>query len=297
MGKLSFSFSLGARAGVRALGLCFVAISCHAVPVTDDRNITVDFARPPQRIVTMLPSLTETVCELGACRRLVGVDTFSNWPERVRALPHVGGVEDANIEAIVALKPDLVLLSATSRAISRLESLGVPVFGVELKTMADVHRTLAKVGQILKVRPNAAEHLSALIDGGIADAARGIPAAARGTTVYFEVANGPYAASESSHIGEILARLGASNIVPGHLGSVPKLNPEFIVRADPQVIIIFARDAASLAERPGWNRIRALREGRVCALSAEQGDVIARPGPRLAEAARALVPCLKPPAK
>ena len=285
------------RVGALLLSLATIIAlpATAATTITDDRGVAVTIARAPQRIVTLLPSLTETVCELGGCRRIVGVDTFSNWPERVRSLPHVGGVEDANIETIVSLKPDLVLLSSTSRALARLESLRVPVFGLDLKTMADVHRALGKVGQILDVNPRTARDLSTRIDQGIDDAARSVPAASQGATVYFEVDDGPYAASESSHIGEILTRLGAKNIVPGHLGTVPKLNPEFVVRADPQVIIISQRDAASLGERPGWNRLRAIREGRVCALTPEQGDVITRPGPRLAEAARSLVPCLKPP--
>lgn len=289
--------SVRALAALAVLAAC-LALHTHATAattVTDDRGVAVTFARAPLRIVTLLPSLTETVCELGGCRRIVGVDSFSNWPERVRALPHVGGVEDANIETIVSLRPDLVLLSSTSRALARLESLRVPVFGLDLKTVADVHRALGKVGQILDVNPKTAQKLSALIDNGIEDAARSVPPSARGATVYFEVANGPWAASESSHIGEILARLGAKNIVPGNLGTVPKLNPELIVRADPQVIIISQRDVASLGERPGWNHLRAIRERRVCALTPEQGDVITRPGPRLAEAARALVHCLKPP--
>ena len=268
-----------------------------AAPVVDDRNVALDLHKPPRRIITLLPSLTETVCELGGCNRLVAVDSYSNWPERVRALPDVGGVDDANIEGIVALKPDLVLLSTTSRALPRLESLRVPVFGVDLKTMADVHRALGNVGKLLGAKPAAAEELSARIEHGIDDAAHHVPPSARGASVYFEVAEGPYAASESSHIGEILARLGATNIVPGKLGTVPKLNPEFVVRADPNVIIAGESDARDMARRPGWSRMRAIREKRVCTLSRAQGDVVSRPGPRLAEAARILVGCFKPAAK
>jgi iron complex transport system substrate-binding protein len=115
----------------------------------------------------------------------------------------------------------------------------------------------------------------------------------RGTTVYFEVSNGGYAASESSHIGTVLARLGVVNVVPGHLGTVPKLNPEFVVRADPQVIMVGDRNVAELPARPGWQRIRAVREGRVCAFTSAEGDVIVRPGPRLGEAARVLADCLR----
>ncbi|RYY50480.1 MAG: ABC transporter substrate-binding protein, partial [Comamonadaceae bacterium] len=95
----------------RLLGVLLVAWAgfVHAAPVTDDRGVTVDLKSPPRRVVTLLPSLTETVCELGACDRLVGVDDYSNWPAAVQRLPHVGGLDDAQVERIVALKPDVVL--------------------------------------------------------------------------------------------------------------------------------------------------------------------------------------------
>jgi iron complex transport system substrate-binding protein len=271
--------------------LALFALRAHAFVVVDDRGVAVELAQPAQRVVTMLPSLTETVCELGACGRLVGVDTFSNQPEAVRKLPHLGGLDDANIEAIVALKPDLVLMSLGSRAMGRLEALGIKVFGLEPRTLADVRRALEKVGQLLGVA--GAQQVWSRIDSGIDAAAREVPPGLRGATVYVEVDSGPFAASEISHVGEILKRLGVTNIVPGRLGSIPKLNPEFVVRADPQLIVISQRDAASLRMRPGWSGMRATREGHVCALTQAQGDAVMRPGPRLAQAARILVDCLK----
>lgn len=275
------------------LALAFFACTAPlqaAVQVVDDRGKAIELREPPRRIVTLLPSLTETVCELGACDRLVGVDNFSNWPEPVPRLPHVGGLDDASIEQIVALKPDIVLLSSTSRALARLEGLGLPVMGLELKTLADVRRALGKVGQLLDVQ--GAEQVWSRINAEVDAAARTLPPQLRGTTVYYEVGGG-YAASESSHIGEVLARVGAANVVPGNLGTVPKLNPEFVVRADPQVIMFSDRNVAELPTRPGWSRIRAVREGRLCAFTAAQGDVIVRPGPRLGESARLMVLCLK----
>jgi iron complex transport system substrate-binding protein len=273
----------------------WLALSCAmavAAPVTvrDDRGADVTLQEAPRRIVTLLPSLTETVCELSACDRLVGVDDYSNWPARVTRLPRLGGVADASIERIVALRPDLVLLSSTARALPQLQALGVPVLGLDMKTLGDVRRVSAVVATALQL-PGAAA-LWGRIDAGIDAAVRSVPASTRGTTVYFEVSDGPYAAGEASHIGELLARLGATNIVPARLGSVPKLNPEFVVRADPQVIMLSQRDAPSLARRPGWSRLRALREGRVCAFTPAQGDVIVRPGPRLDEGAQLLADCL-----
>lgn len=271
--------------------LAVSALRAHALQVVDDRGAIVDLPRPPQRVVSMLPSLTETVCELDACERLAGVDNYSNWPERVLKLPRLGGVEDANIELIVSLKPDLVLLPASSRATTRLESLGIKVFALEVKTLDDVRRTLDKLGQVLGVA--GADRVWSRMNAGMAAAAQELPPAVRGTSVYVEVDNGPYAASEASHVGEILALLGVANIVPRALGSIPKLNPEFVVRADPQVIVISDREAASLRQRPGWSRIRAVRDGRICALASIENDVVMRPGPRLAEAARIIVACLK----
>ena len=273
-----------------ALLLALAAWPAIAISVTDDRGVAVELREPPRRIVTLLPSLGETVCALGACDRLVGVDDYANWPASVRSLPRVGGVDDPRIERIVGLRPDLVLLSSTSRALDRLQALGVPVMGFDIKTLADVQRVLSRVADALQVR--GAEAAWQRIAGGVEAAARSVPGRQKGVSVYFEVSTGPYAASESSHIGEILARLGAVNVVPGSLGTVPLLNPEFVVRADPQVIMVSQRDAAALAARPGWPRIRALREGRVCRFTVEQGDVIARPGPRLADAAQLLADCL-----
>ena len=124
--------------------------------------------------------------------------------------------------------------------------------------------------------------------------AQGLPPAVRGTRVYFEVNTGPYAAGASSFIGETLARLGVRNIVPATLGVFPKLNPEFVVRADPQVIMIGDRSAEGLARRPGWSSIDAVRTGRICRFTPAQIDVLVRAGPRLAEGARLMARCLAP---
>ena len=78
-----------------------------ALQITDDAGVVVHFERSPQRIVSLLPSLAETVCELGQCARLVGVDRFSNHPAAVKALPHLGGLDDTSLEALLALEDGL----------------------------------------------------------------------------------------------------------------------------------------------------------------------------------------------
>jgi len=274
-----------------AWALCLLLPAQAAVTATDDRGVTVRLEHPPQRIVTLLPSLAELVCALDACGRLVGVDDFTRWPAALGRLPRVGGLDDANVERIVALRPDLVLAAQSTRAVPRLEALGLKVLALEPRTLADVQRVLGVLGPVLGARDGLQTWQDIRQD--VAAAARELPPGLKGTSVYFEVGSGPYAASASSFIGELLTQLGVANVVPAALGPFPRLNPEFVVRADPQVIMVSNRQAGALQARPGWDRIRAVREHRVCLFSPEQGDVLVRAGPRLAEAVRLMVDCLQ----
>jgi iron complex transport system substrate-binding protein len=261
-----------------------------ALQVTDDNGVVVSFERAPVRIVSLLPSLTETVCELGHCQRLVGVDRYSTFPTSLKLLPQVGGGLDPNIEAIVALRPDVVLMATSSRSADRLRALGLKVVALEPKTHADVQRVMLKIGQLLEV-PDVPKIWRA-IDAGVSAAAQSLPPSVQGTRVYFEVDPGPYAAGESSFIGETLTRLGVKNIVPATLGPFPKLNPEFIVRADPDLIMVGEKSATGMAQRPGWASMRALREQRLCVFPVAESDSLVRPGPRMAEGARLMARCL-----
>ncbi len=259
----------------------------------DDRGVAVRLAAPPQRIVSLLPSLTESVCALGACERLVGVDRYSNAPERVRALPKVGGGLDASPEAVLALRPDLVLAATSARGIERLEALGLKVLALEPRTHEDVRRVLRVLGVALGTGgAQAGEDAWRRIDPAVGAIARGLAPGARGLSVYVEVGPAPYGASESSFIGQTLARLGARNVLPGSLGPFPKLSPEFVVRADPDLIFIAEAEAARLPARPGWAGMRAVARGHVCALTPTQADALVRAGPRMEEGARLIAQCL-----
>lgn len=275
--------------GLAWLGVCGTALA--GISVEDDRGRRIVLPAPPQRVVSLLPSLTETVCALQACNRLVGTDRYSNWPASVLALPKLGGLEDTQIERIVALRPDLVLAAGSSRAIDRLESLGLRVVALEPKNLQDTRRVIDKVAQALgDVALGQAlwQTMQARIDA----AAIRIPPALRGQKVYFEVAAAPYAAGETSFIGETLARLGLGNVVPAALGPFPELNPEFVVRAQPDLIMANAHALREMPARPGWAALRALREKRHCGFATERWEVLIRPGPRLAEAAEILADCL-----
>jgi iron complex transport system substrate-binding protein len=275
--------------------LCLWGGALHALTVTDDRQAQVTVDRVPQRIVSLLPSLSETVCVLGACDRLVGVDRYSNWPPSVARLPHLGGLEDTQVEALLRLKPDLVLLARSSRVTSRLESLGLKVLALEPQSLSDVQRVLLTLAQVLGLPEPAqrADQLWRELQAGLRGVAQDMPTSLRGTRVYFEAGAGGYAASEASFMGEILQSLGLQNVVPASLGSFPKLNPEFVVRADPDFILLGETAGESLQKRPGWASLRAVRTQRVCAFDRSQVDVLVRSGPRMVDAARGIVECLK----
>jgi iron complex transport system substrate-binding protein len=261
------------------------------VRVSDDRGSVHVFERAPQRIISMLPSLTESVCALGACARLVGVDRYSDWPASVERLPRLGGLDDALVEAIVALKPDVVLASTSSRALDRLDALGLRVVRLKSDTHADVRRTLRLLAHLLGL-PDADAALWSRIDRELDAAVARIPPRLRGARVYFEIGGGPYAAGAGSFIGQTLQRMGLGNIAPAELGPFPKLNPEFIVRARPDVLMGARTDMVDVAQRPGWASLPAVQARRVCGFETAAYYTLIRPGPRLGEAAGLLADCL-----
>ncbi len=268
------------------------AASAQAVTVEDDRQQKVELSRVPQRIVSLLPSLTETVCALGACSRLVGVDRYSNWPESIKTLPRMGGGIDPNLESIVALRPDLVLAAGSTRGIERLEALGLTVLRLEPRTHADAQRVLRTVGDALHLPPQDSERVWQGIQAGVQAAVQSLAPQAKAQRVYFEVSPTPYGASEASFIGETLTRLGVRNILSASLGPFPQVNPEFVVRAQPDVIMVGDSSRATMAQRPGWQRMRAMQDGRICVFKPADADMLVRAGPRMAKGARLMADCL-----
>jgi iron complex transport system substrate-binding protein len=264
------------------------------IALRDDAGRDVHLPHPAQRVVSLLPSLTETVCALGACGRLVATDRYSDWPAEVRSLPKAGGLDDAQVEEIVRLQPDVVLVSRSQRIADRLRELGVQSVALDTETFAAIAHTVSLIGQIVG-EPDRASALNRDIDRNV----RAVSEQARthrrnvGPSVYFEVDRAPYAAGAGSFIGEMLARLGTRNIVTPDLGPFPMINPEYVVRHDPDVIFVASAEAPHLTERPGWDRIRAVQERHVCSFPPEVRDTIVRPGPRVADGMQALEACLE----
>lgn len=260
--------------------------------VTDDLGLEVTLAAEPTRVVAMIPSHTETLCAINACDKLVGVDTYSNFPESVAALPRLGSAFEPNLEALVALEPDLVLVDESSRLAGALRRAGIPVYAGTAQTFDEVFEKFAVLGELVN-RETEAAVLSGRVEGGVA--AIGERAAQlEPTRVYYEIDPTPYSVGPGSFIGVLLDRAGGENIVAEGLGDFPQLDPEYVVAADPAVIIVSGRDAAALPERPGWADIAAVAAGRVVPTTGPLDDAISRPGPRLVEAVRFFAQALHP---
>lgn len=276
-----------------SLALCAGAAEATRYPLvlTDDLGRKVTVRAEPARIVSVLPSNTETLCAIGACGKLVAVDDFSLYPKQAAALPKVGGLYDANVERIVSLKPDLVILSKYGKLAEQLDKLGIPNVAVNPETYEDVFSKLNVLGRVVN-REAQAKALNVSLRREIAKVEILTKSAVRKPTVYFEIDPTPYSIGPNSFMGVLLTKAGARNVIPASLGDFPKVDPELIVKANPQLIL--GADLKTVSARPGWNSIQAVKAGRVQDVPKELSTILSIPGPRLGQALRGLARLVHP---
>jgi iron complex transport system substrate-binding protein len=272
-----------------ALAACSSRPAVGGVSITDDWGRTVALAAPARRIVSLSPASTEILFALGAGQRLVGRTRYCDWPPEARAVPDVGNGLEPNVEAVAARHPDLVVLyaSAANRAAAQgLTALHIPVAVLRLDVAADVARAAHRLG-VLTGSADAADSLLAAF-GAALDAVKAAVTArpARRPRLYVDVwANPPMTVGRGSYLSEVLQAAGAVNSF-GDLGaSAAPVSLEAIVARDPDAVLVLAPDTArapDLAARPGWDAVRAVREGRVLVVDA---SLYGRPGPRMPLAA------------
>ncbi len=291
--SLAFSSAVSIVAAAAHPGLQAAQPSGQQIHIVDARQKAVVFDGPAQRIVSLQPSFTEAICALGACDRLVGVDRFSTWPEAVKGLPKVGSLRDPDIERILALKPDVVLVRPNHRLDDKLEKLGIKVLTLNAQTHGDVAQEL-EVLSLLLGKQEEGKKIWQKTAQGLEKHRQAMPQAWLGKRVYFELHSGMAAAGQRSFIGQTLQALGLENIAGLDLPMYPKLSPEYVVRANPDVVITMAEMLEPQpADRPGWGRLSAVKDQRMCRIPNANYDVMVRPGPRIDEAARQIVECLQ----
>jgi len=284
-----------------------VLVGAMLVAGCADRPVSESIvAASPRRIVSLAPSLTETLFALGLGDRVVGVTRFCAHPPEARELPQVGGYLDPNYEALVALEPDLVVLIPSSAETGRrLESLRIPVLRVDQHDVAGVLESitfLAAAGGV----PGRGAELRASIEERLTSVAKlvaGIPRPRTVVVVGHDVGGGVvrrvWAAGPDTFYDDLLAVAGGVNAVAGGISSYPELSREGLAALDPDVVLdviagVEERGIDLEEIRAGWRELVELRVVREARVSILDGDVMVVPGPRLPEMVERIARALHP---
>jgi iron complex transport system substrate-binding protein len=266
-----------------------------------ERSGTSPSSGPARRVVTATPSATELVAAAAGTASLVGRDRFSTHPPEVKRLPVVGDFVSPSVEAILQLRPDLVVLDAVQiRTAEALRAGGVRTLVLDMHTVEDVLDGLTKVGEALGAAERAGQ-TRARLEAAIARARTQGRARARRPRVLLVVdreigalrsivASGP-----GSYLDELVTLLGGENVLAGSAVRYPKISPETVIEAAPEIILdathtddpdAALRDWSALAEVP------AVARRRVHMIGGEGSGYFVSPGPRLDQALAGLEPLL-----
>jgi iron complex transport system substrate-binding protein len=270
--------------------------------IVDDHGRTVVLKDRPQRIVTLAPSATEMIFAVGAGDRLVGRDELSDYPPEAKQVPSIGNTYPTlNTEAIVALRPDLILAPGviSPEQVKALEDLGLTVFHQSTpKDLEGIFQQILTVGR-LTGNTAQAEKVVADLRARVAALEEKIRSASSRPKVFYELdatdPGKPWTAGPGSFIDRLITMAGGQNVGAVLSSEWGQLSLEELLRQDPDLIILgtanYGETPEKVRQRPGWNRLRAVREGRIYPIDA---DRISRPGPRIVEGLEAMARIIHP---
>lgn len=293
---------MSARGAPARLALALLAAACGRAPprsgpsreVRDGQGRAVRLPVRVARIVSLAPSTTETLFAIGAGASVVGVDRYSDYPPEARRLPTVGADIDPSLEAIVALRPDVVFTARSANAHSTtdtLERLGVPVYVSNVATLDDIERDVRGIGEAAG-RAEEARRVAAALRARI-DAVRARGAGRAPVRALIVVWTRPLiVAGTGSHVGDLLRAAGGDNVAGDDPEPFPAYSVERVVARAPEVIVVgtHADAAPDLAPLLALATVPAVRDRRVVTLD---GDLLFRPGPRVADGVEALARLLR----
>jgi len=275
-----------------------VVESAYPRTVTDDARVSVTIAAQPQRIVALTPASVEALDQWGLGQNVVGVAACSCLPAAFSATPQVADYNGTNVEAIIALNPDLVFVGGSGftpdDAITQLKAAKITLVTLDPKSVSGVYVTLQLIGDAAGVSVAAAEAI-ANAKSEIA-AITALVAAEPLVSVFYEIdATGAiYGLAPDDYAAELIGAARGDLITSGTNG-VYEISLEALVLAAPAVILLgdaaYGVTAEAVAARPGWGTIPAVVSG---ALRPIDGDLVSTPGPRIAAAFRAIVAQLHP---
>ena len=266
--------------------------------VVDEAGRSIRVPLSPARIISLAPSLTETVYALGLQDRLVGDTDYCDYPPEAQKKPKVGGAINPSLEEIAALHPDLVLVTKDFNrleTVRALEALGIPSYAIDPHTVADILSSTHKLADVLGA-PDAGKTLENELHQRLAalqTKLAGIPP----RRVLFIVWTEPLISiGKQTFIADALREAGAVSIVESEQ-SWPQMNLEEVVRLQPDYLVFAAshssgaeRDFDVLAGRPGWDILQAVQNRRFAVIS----EAVNRPAPRIVSAIEELARQLHP---
>ena len=275
------------------LALCLSGACAESTPVTvtDMYGREITLSQPAERIVALTPSDCEILCALGGESLLVGRGMYCDYPETITAVPVVQSGAETNIEEILALEPEVVLMSDMSQTMEQadmLEKNGVPVVISDANDIAGVYTAIRMIGA-LTGRDAQAEALIADMQATFDEIAA--KSQASGRTVYFEVSPlqyGLWAAGRNTFMDELAAMCGLTNAF-ADVDGWSAVSEEQVLARDPDYIVTIAMyfgegptPVEEIMGRTGWDSLKAVANGHI--LNADS-NAISRPGPRLKDAA------------
>ncbi len=270
------------------LGMLLLPASAE-IRVMDDAGQPVILEKPAQRIVSLAPHVTELLFAAGAGGAVVGVTEFSDYPESARSLAQVGGGGGLDLEAIIALQPDLVVAwqSGNPRGqVERLQSLGVTVFFSEPRRLQDVPATLQRLGRLAGTESVAAAQADSFNHRYIE--LRDKYSSRPKVSVFYQIWDQPLMTLNGEHLFSDVVRLcGGENIFNTLPTLAPQIDIEAVLQANPDVIVIAAdaNDSPLLAAWQRWPKLSAVKQGHVYAMQREQ---LVRHSPRILDGAERL---------
>jgi iron complex transport system substrate-binding protein len=271
-------------------GIAFAQLAHAQVSVRDDYGNAVTLARPAARVVSLAPHLTEAAFAAGGGDRLVGAVEFSDFPPEAARLPRVGNEAGIRVEAVIALRPDLVIAwpNAGSRPqIDRIAAFGIPVYRSEPRSLEDVARTLEAIGALLGTSA-AAREAARTFRRRVAELERA-HAAKPPVRVFYQVWDRPLLTVSGAHlISKVMRLCGGVNVFADVPGIAPAVEREAVLAADPEAIVASGADESPPPWLDEWRRfprLAAVARGNLFAIPPQ---LLQRHTPRILEGAAQL---------
>ncbi len=279
---------------VLLLLVSFIA-GCHSAPpvqpaaqreFTDGLNRKVVLAHTPQRIISLAPNITEILFALGLGARVVGVTTYCDFPAEAKTKEKVGDTIQPNLERIIALKPDLVIITTSSqleKITRQLDELKIPVYVSNPRTVAEVSRSILNIGELTGATERA-QAVAADMEQRIQAVRNRVKDLPR-PRVFYVLQNAPLiTAGHNTFINDLITLAGGESISGAERADYPQFSRETVIARAPEIIIVpesHGAELVSLAEvRRDFAATPAVRAGRIVSINPDLTD---RPGPRIVE--------------